>query len=219
MSSDAKTEANRANAQKSTGPKTEAGKYISSRNNMRHGLRSNTKILPGEDLEEFNILSSGMLADLNPLDTTETELVNQLVDIQWRLRRAGDFEAKVLTGEAPDFKGLNTMSLHAARLKRQFSKPLEEFETRHARNVKTHNREFPDAVKIHKADEILNRPSTLQDLGFEWTAADLDRHEARKDALKYAEEVIDEWQEEQDTADIEEFERMQRGKYNKQKVA
>ena len=39
MSSPAQLAANRANAQLSTGPRTEQGKAISSRNNFKHGFR------------------------------------------------------------------------------------------------------------------------------------------------------------------------------------
>jgi hypothetical protein len=48
MASDAKTQANRRNAKRSTGPKTAAGKEISRRNAVKHGvLAEYTAILPG----------------------------------------------------------------------------------------------------------------------------------------------------------------------------
>src|ERR1700685_3206451 len=43
-------EANRRNAQHSTGPRTEAGLKISSLNALRHGLTSRVVVLPSEDL-------------------------------------------------------------------------------------------------------------------------------------------------------------------------
>ena len=45
----AKLEANRRNSQKSTGPRTEAGKIASSQNAVTHGLRAKTLVLLGED--------------------------------------------------------------------------------------------------------------------------------------------------------------------------
>ena len=47
--SEAKLEANRRNAQKSTGPRTEAGKKRSSLNAVTHGLRAETLVLLDED--------------------------------------------------------------------------------------------------------------------------------------------------------------------------
>jgi len=40
---------NRANAQRSTGPRTEAGKQHSALNALRHGLTAQTAVLPSED--------------------------------------------------------------------------------------------------------------------------------------------------------------------------
>ena len=51
-------EANRRNAQKSTGPKTPEGKSAVSMNALRHGLRARSVVLPGEDRAEFNQLAT-----------------------------------------------------------------------------------------------------------------------------------------------------------------
>ncbi len=51
MISEKQLEANRRNAQNSTGPKTAGGKAKSSRNNLRHGLTGHINILPTEDRE------------------------------------------------------------------------------------------------------------------------------------------------------------------------
>src|ERR1700730_16202069 len=49
MSSDKQTAANRANAQKSTGPTTAQGKAKASRNALKHGLSGDGEVLPLED--------------------------------------------------------------------------------------------------------------------------------------------------------------------------
>ena len=49
MISEKQLEANRRNAQQSTGPKTAEGKAHSSRNNLRHGLTGHVNILPTEN--------------------------------------------------------------------------------------------------------------------------------------------------------------------------
>jgi hypothetical protein len=48
MTSQKKVEANRKNAQKSTGPRSSSGKVHSGRNALRHGLATSISDLPGE---------------------------------------------------------------------------------------------------------------------------------------------------------------------------
>src|SRR4051794_5646293 len=64
--SDKKCAANRRNAGKSTGPRTDAGKLVSSRNAVTHGLFCRDLVLPGEDDAELLRFHAAMLADLRP---------------------------------------------------------------------------------------------------------------------------------------------------------
>ena len=52
MTTEAQIEANRANAQKSTGPRTPEGKATVAQNAVKHGLLARTAVLHGEDWEE-----------------------------------------------------------------------------------------------------------------------------------------------------------------------
>src|SRR5687767_11646791 len=86
--------ANRANAKKSTGPKTPEGKARSSRNSSTHGVFCQQLVLPGENRELFDALRAGLLLKLNPQDVLELMLVDRIVSASWRLRRlAGAEEA------------------------------------------------------------------------------------------------------------------------------
>ena len=49
MASEAQIAANRANAQRSTGPRSEEGKARVAQNGLKHGLCSTRVLLPGED--------------------------------------------------------------------------------------------------------------------------------------------------------------------------
>ncbi len=53
MATDAQIEANQANAQKSTGPRTMEGKMTSRRNALKHGLASEGDVLPIRDEKKF----------------------------------------------------------------------------------------------------------------------------------------------------------------------
>jgi hypothetical protein len=88
MSTAAQILANQANAQSSTGPRTEEGKSCSSRNNFRHGLASGQIIVPGEDPAEFEALLAGMREEYQPATITEEVLVLCMAQHFWLGQRA-----------------------------------------------------------------------------------------------------------------------------------
>jgi hypothetical protein len=69
--SEKKLQANRRNAQKSTGPKTPEGKARSSRNAIKHGLLAQQILIdddddPNEKQEDFDQLLQGLIEDYQP---------------------------------------------------------------------------------------------------------------------------------------------------------
>ena len=87
MSTAAQLTANHTNALLSTGPRTDATKAISSRNNLRHGFRSQTVLLPGDDPSEYDGLLAELSAHFVTRDLTELRFVREMADAEWRLRR------------------------------------------------------------------------------------------------------------------------------------
>lgn len=100
MATDAQSEANRANAQASTGPKTLEGKENSRQNALRHGLEARTVAALGEDDEDFRRYHVDLMAALSPRDTYEFALVKRLAQLSWRLDRLFRLEAAMLDGVA-----------------------------------------------------------------------------------------------------------------------
>src|SRR5215471_220621 len=88
MTSVKQFEANRRNALKSTGPKTEAGKWTSRCNAVRHGLTAETVIGALEDAEDYKAVELAITADYDAQSAVERELVLRLASLLWRLRRA-----------------------------------------------------------------------------------------------------------------------------------
>jgi hypothetical protein len=95
MTSSEQTAANRRNALASTGPRTAAGKARSSRNALRHGLRADLPVLPGERAEDWEAHRDGILRSLAPADALEAELAGRVALCLWRLRRAAAYETAV----------------------------------------------------------------------------------------------------------------------------
>ena len=92
MTSLKQIEANRRNAEDSTGPRSKAGKQRSSRNAIRHGLTAETVIEPLEDAEDYAAFEETIAASFDPETAVERELILRLASLMWRLRRATSIE-------------------------------------------------------------------------------------------------------------------------------
>jgi hypothetical protein len=92
MTSLRQIEANRRNAQKSTGPTTREGKDHSRRNAVRHGLTAETVISRLEDAEDYKAFEANVIADYDAQSAVERELVLRLASLLWRLRRTTTIE-------------------------------------------------------------------------------------------------------------------------------
>ena len=79
--------ANKLNAQASTGPKSDVGKAISSRNAIAHGLTAKQLIIPGEDPAEYEALRASLVQHYRPADEVELRMVENIAECQWRVRR------------------------------------------------------------------------------------------------------------------------------------
>jgi hypothetical protein len=93
MTSFRQIEANRRNAQLSTGPITEEGKNKSRQNALRHGLTAETVIDALEDAEDYAAFELAVTADYDAPSAVERELVLRLASLLWRLRRATSIES------------------------------------------------------------------------------------------------------------------------------
>ena len=91
-----KIEANRANALKSTGPRTARGKRVAGRNALAHGLTSRAALLPGDDPREYRRFVRAFLDEMDPQGPFQEELVGEIANLSWKLRRAPTAEAILL---------------------------------------------------------------------------------------------------------------------------
>jgi hypothetical protein len=96
MTSFRQIEANRRNAHRSTGPRTEEGKRQSRRNALRHGLTAETVIDGLEDREDYRAFEAAVIADYDAQTAVERELVLRLASLLWRLRRIISIETDLL---------------------------------------------------------------------------------------------------------------------------
>ena len=114
MATLAQIEANRANAQKSTGPRSVEGKAASSRNALKHGIDADSTVIPGEDAGQYEQLAAGYLDQFNPANPPERFQVDTLIDADWqrrRLKRVRDNLYRALLAEGVDPEGVDPTSL------------------------------------------------------------------------------------------------------------
>lgn len=96
MTTSHKVEANRRNARASTGPRTRAGKAVSARNAVRHGILAHLKVLPGvEQAEDWEAHLDAVVDDLAPVGPLEIALAERVALHLWRLARVARYEHEI----------------------------------------------------------------------------------------------------------------------------
>ena len=137
MSSEARQAANAANAQLSTGPRTDQGKARSSQNARTHGLTASQLFIPAEDREEFDQLHDELQADIRPQGALQETLFEQVIAAEWNLRRIRRMEAQ-LNASAPSLdslddsvltKKLDRLARHRTSNERSYHRALRELKS------------------------------------------------------------------------------------------
>jgi hypothetical protein len=109
MRSEKQREQSRINGARSKGPVTAEGKGKSRMNRLRHGLRSEQVVLPGESAAEFQAELKGWRDDWRLGGHTAAVLVERAAVASWRLRRCVRAESDLLM----------TMAVRAAKKRRR----------------------------------------------------------------------------------------------------
>jgi len=92
MISEKQLEANRSNAQKSTGPTTDAGRNRSRSNAFRHGLTGQVTTMTEEERVAHDKFSKAIIQDLDPRGAMEIQLAMRVATDSWRLNRISAIE-------------------------------------------------------------------------------------------------------------------------------
>jgi len=95
MSTDSQIDANRANAQFSTGPSSPEGKLKSSHNALKTGLTGRTILLPSDDVAAYQKLIAIVNDQWRPESDAEKLVVQSIADTQWRLLRIPTLESAI----------------------------------------------------------------------------------------------------------------------------
>jgi hypothetical protein len=115
--SQAKLDANRVNAQASTGPVTPEGKAVVSQNATKHGLTGKFKVLPGESQVDFDQLIAGLISSEAPVHADEIQMVHLMAEALWLssrcVRLQNDCFAALQSGTADEQRAAHkTLALY-----------------------------------------------------------------------------------------------------------
>jgi hypothetical protein len=96
MASERQFKANQQNAQKSTGPRTDAGRARSSMNAIIHGLTAMRCLLPGEDAEALEKIRQDLYEEYGVHGAIGIALVEQMAWLIWRSNRVQTYERELI---------------------------------------------------------------------------------------------------------------------------
>lgn len=122
--------ANRRNALKSTGPRTEKGKAAVRLNALRHGLRTQPGMLPAESLNELNQIRGEFLRLFQPQSRADVRLVHRMACAHWQVINLQRAESQFLSesfqmSAASRHHSVEAFSRRLARYQRAFNNALD----------------------------------------------------------------------------------------------
>jgi len=174
-----RTRANRANALRSTGPRTESGKQRSSLNALRHGLTAQTAVLPTEDPDAYQRHIQQFLDEYAPATPTETQLLREIADTAWRLNRIPFLEAELLSqNPSPQtlIPQLATLGLHGSRLSRQFQKAVDRLRDIQEDRHRLERRQLNEAAELFIRHQRQGLPWEPEQSGFVFSKEQIELH-------------------------------------------
>jgi hypothetical protein len=188
--SEKQLQANQANAQHSTGPKTEAGKNRSRLNAGRHGLTGQVVILTEEDRIAHIRFTDPIIKSLAPDGPLEMQYAQLIAQDHWRLNRIASIEQfifalghelgnmeRVENGQIAsgythamtfrkDAKQLNLLSLYASRIQRNIRKNTQELNALQAARKAQAAKALEEAELLAELAEYEGRTFDPQEFGF-----------------------------------------------------
>ena len=207
MSTAAQVAANLANAQASTGPKSEEGKKRSSLNALKTGLTGRTVLMPGDDAQAYQEHVCRFIDEFEPANAREEELVQSLADTRWRLLRIPALEANIYALGQLEFaekfsieagsvavgliqahtflayqKQFNNLAIQEARLCRRFEKEMAELKQIQAERFDRERRDLDEAARLYLAAKQENKPFDPAEFGFDISTEDIEVHLKRRTA-------------------------------------
>jgi len=206
-----KLNANRENAQHSTGPRTDEGKSRPKLNGLRHGLSGQTVVLPTEDMSVYLAFVEKQFIALEPDSDIERQLAQRYANEQWRLNRcttaANSYIALGHAGSTSD-SDVDHPELHAAftearqimenvktfelfsryegRIARMAQATLKQLRDEQARRKEQQQKEMYHAIPFRQYKQMLQEHFNPAEFGFASSTAQIDQQILFRETLAKA---------------------------------
>ena len=161
MCSEKQIAANRANALKSTGPRTDEGKAAVRLNALRHGLYASTAVLPGESREEFEQLCDAVEAEWQPETPTASFFAERIAVCQWSMRRIELLRYRTSTED--ESKRLDRLDRMEARQQRCIDSAAKSIRSLRDWRRKQADAELKHRIRIERSRALASRQTAAQD--------------------------------------------------------
>ena len=120
MASQKQIEANRRNAEKSTGPRSVAGKAVSM-NALKSGVHAESEIIRGENAADLEALTAEYIERFHPTTPEQHFYVDILIRDDWKMRRLSKAEAEMWNFTMEGVCRLEEANQTFARLQRRIN--------------------------------------------------------------------------------------------------
>jgi hypothetical protein len=169
MSSPSQIAANIANAQSSTGPRSETGKATSAKNGITLGLFTAADFIRPSEREAYTELETQLTRDLAPIGVLETTLVDEIRRATWKLRHCAQVEANLARSADDDtLDPIETDDTRAEKIQRSLDRARAQAHrllhkcTAELRRLQTDR---------HYAQELFHKDADISDIGIsDWRA-------------------------------------------------
>jgi hypothetical protein len=179
--SDAQLAANRANAELSTGPRTEEGKQRSSLNAMKHGLTGRTVVLPKENQEEYRAFAKRITDSLEPGTPVEEELAQVIADQYWRLRRVKAIEDELVERGEATLQHLSTLGIYVQRIERGLKEAERRLREMQTLRKKEEEEKKTEAIRVYRFHKMMDLPWDPEFNGFVYSGEELEEEIGRRE--------------------------------------
>jgi hypothetical protein len=200
--SEARLAANRANARLGTGPKTPEGKAKVSLNAVKTALTGATVLLSTDDAAEYHRHIALYEKEFKPVGLEESEFVQSLADISWRLRRIPALEMAIYAQGRIEFanhfedqedpavrrglielhthlvyeRQLRNLQLQESRLVRRREKESAELRRLQQERAQKEKRALETAAQLYLAAKRDTKPFDPAVHGFEFSIAEIESY-------------------------------------------